>query len=95
MHSGELPVAVLHSIREESVQGLLGGIVQRGVSVTEFYMMNSGRMKALTGVVVASTAGPTRIMLICTMKMARQLDSDDKFYNAFTRCSLRVTGSDV
>jgi hypothetical protein len=48
------------------------------------------RHEALSGAMVASSAGPTKFMRILTMKIARRFDGGDDIYSVYMMCSLSV-----
>jgi hypothetical protein len=52
-------------------------------------MMDARRMDALSGVVVASLVGMTKIMRRFILKVDRWFNGGDDLYSMCTRCSLR------
>jgi hypothetical protein len=67
----------------------LGGVAQRSL-VDGRGLMDSRRVEALSCVMVTSTAGTMKIMLIFILRIARRFDGGDGFYFVCMRCSLRT-----
>jgi hypothetical protein len=57
---------------------ILGGVVQRGFGVGRS-VMDSHRVEAWSGVMVALTTDLARVMLISALKMDQRIDGDDDF----------------
>jgi hypothetical protein len=67
----------------------LGGVAQQGLGDGRG-LMDSRRVAALSGIIVTSTAGTTKIMLIFILRIARRFDGGDGFCSVCMRCSLRT-----
>jgi hypothetical protein len=67
----------------------LSGVVQRGLGVNRS-VMDSSRMEAWSGVMVAPTTNLARVMLNSALKMDQRIDGDDGFRSEGMRRSLWV-----
>ena len=67
----------------------LNGVAQQVLGDRHLFM-GSCRAGALSGIVVASSAGSTKFMRISTLKIARRFEGGGGFCSVYVRCSLRV-----